>query len=146
MGPPRHFFVRDSVFRRRKTRHQAAKKLRFTSKRTLLCEPTQCLSNKARGPFAIIDFVGIPFRCSCDLRLRVIIQLYQNNSPAAFQRVLAIASIRDEIFQSSEEKSTESPFLAIGVRITAGLDQVSEKPCVRSCASSCPYPFLRRKT
>jgi hypothetical protein len=39
MGPPRHFFVRDCcLFPRHKTWHQAAKKLRFASKRAFLRE------------------------------------------------------------------------------------------------------------
>jgi hypothetical protein len=41
--------------------------------------------------------------------------------------VFAIASIRDEIFQCSEQKSTKPPLLPIGVPITTGLDQVDEK-------------------
>jgi hypothetical protein len=38
-----------------------------------------------------------------------------------------IASICDEMFQCGQEKSTEPPFLPIGVRMTPVLDQVGEK-------------------
>lgn len=38
-----------------------------------------------------------------------------------------IARVSDEIFERAEEKRTEPPFLAIGVRITAVFDQVGKK-------------------
>jgi hypothetical protein len=41
--------------------------------------------------------------------------------------VFAIPSIRDEVFQCSEEKRAESTFRAICVRIPAILDQMGEK-------------------
>jgi hypothetical protein len=61
------------------------------------------------------------------LRLRIVIQILWNHSPASFQRVFAIPSIRDEMFQCSEEKRAESPFLGIGARIPVILDQMGEK-------------------
>jgi hypothetical protein len=61
------------------------------------------------------------------LRLHIAIQILYNPSPASFQCVFALSSIRDEMFQCNEEKRTESPFLWIGVRIPAILDQVGEK-------------------
>src|SRR4029453_3982385 len=36
-------------------------------------------------------------------------------------------SVRDEIFECSKEKGTEPPFLPIGARIAATLDQVGKK-------------------
>ena len=99
----------------------------FACQCALLCETIQRLAHKGRRPFAIINFVGLPFRRSRDLRLCLVIQLLWNYPPPAFQRVFAIASICDEMFQRSEQKSTELPFLWIGARITAFLDQVGEK-------------------
>ena len=85
------------------------------------------MSHKRGRPFAIINFIGLPFCSSRDLRLHIVIQILYNHSAAAFQCVFAIASIRDEMFQCSEEKRTEPPFLPIGMHIPAILDQVGEK-------------------
>src|SRR5205823_2011042 len=67
-----------------------------------LREPMQRLPQEGRGPLAVVNFVRLPFRCSRDLRLClgecVLIQVLRQNSTAAFQRMSAIASVRDEMF------------------------------------------------
>src|SRR5438552_15397554 len=91
----------------------------------------QRLPQQGRGPLAVGNSVRLPFRCSRDLRLClgecVLIQVLRQNSTAALQRMFAIASVRDEMFQPAEKKRAKPAFLAIGVRVGSGLDLVREQ-------------------
>ena len=48
-------------------------------------------------------------------------------SAAAFERSLAVGSVRKEIFHGSEQKRTEPAFLPIDASVDFVLDQVGEK-------------------
>ena len=119
------------LFCGRKIRPQVIKQFRFAGQCTFLRETIQCLPQQGRRPLTVINFIGLPFRSSGDLRFGfgdgVIAQVLENYSAAAFQCPSAIASVRDEMFQCAEQKRTEPPFLPIGVCICAALDQMSEK-------------------
>src|SRR4026209_244451 len=127
-----HFFVWDRrFFCRRKIWHQMAENLRFASERALLRETIQRLPQKQRCPLTVVNFLRLQFCCSRNLHLGLcggfIVQVLENHSPATFQSPSTIAHVRDEMFQCAEEKGTKPSLLAIGVRIRASLDQVSEK-------------------
>src|SRR5438067_4585659 len=132
MRSPRHLFVWDGrFFGCRKVRHQMSEKLCFTSERALLREPIQCLPQKQRCPLTVIDFLGLQFCCSRNLRLGLcrgfIVQILENHSAATFQSSSTIAHVRDEMFECAEEKRTKSSLLPVGAGIRTTLYQVSEK-------------------
>jgi len=107
------------------------KKVCFAGERAFLREPIQRLPQKQRCPLTIVDFLRLPFRCSCNLRLHLcgglIIQVRQDHTAAAFQSPSTIVHIGGEVFQCAEEEGTEPSLLAVGARVRPSLDQIGEK-------------------
>src|SRR5207247_5692519 len=60
--------------------------------------------------------------CTC-----IDVQLHQDHSAAAVQRLSPIADVRDERFQGANKKRTNPPLLSVGARVCASLDHVGEK-------------------
>src|SRR5262249_23382061 len=112
--------------------HQMAKEVCFAGKRALLGEPIQRLPQEQACPLTVIEFLRLPFRCSCDLRLRLcsslIVQVRKDHAAAAFQSASTIVHIGDKVFQCAEKKRTEPSLFPVDVRIRTSLDQISEKP------------------
>jgi hypothetical protein len=57
----------------------------------------------------------------------LIVQALKNQAAAAFQSSSTITRISDVMFQRTEEKRTKPPLLAVGTRVRASLDEISEK-------------------
>src|SRR5262245_26630638 len=108
-----------------------AKQVSFAGERAFLRESIQRLPQEQGCPLTIVDFLGLPFRRSRDLRLRfcgsLIVQALKNRSAAAFQSPSMIVYIGDVVFQHTEEKRTKPHLLAVVTRVRASLDQISEK-------------------
>src|SRR5262245_34860501 len=108
-----------------------AKKICFAGERAFLRESIQRLPQEQGCPLTIVDFLGLPFRHSRNSRLRfcgsLIVQALKNHSAAAFQSPSTIVHIGCVMFQCSQEKRTKPTLLAVGTRVRASLDQISEK-------------------
>src|SRR4029453_17074187 len=108
-----------------------AKQICFAGERALFSEPIQRLPQKQGCPLTIVDFLRLPLCCSRNLRLRfcgrLIVQALKNQAAAAFQSSSTITRISDVMFQRTEEKRTKPPLLAVGTRVRASLDEISEK-------------------
>ena len=108
-----------------------AKEVRLAGERALLREPIERLPQKQGCPLTVIDFLRLPLRFSCNLRLRfcssLIVQVGQDHAAAAFQSATTIVHIGGKVFQGAQEKRTEPPLLSIGARVCTSLDQIGEK-------------------
>ena len=74
-----------------------AKNLCFAGERALFREPVQRLPQKQGCPFAVINFLFLPFSCPRNLCLRfcgsLIVQVCQDHTAATFQSPSTIAHI-----------------------------------------------------
>ena len=106
-------------------------KVGFAGECALLRESIQRLPQEQGCPLTIVDFLGLPFHCSRNLRLRfcssLVVQVRQDYAAAAFQGPSTIVHIGGKVFQRAQEKRTEPPLLPIGAHVRTSLDQIGEK-------------------
>src|SRR4051812_15320827 len=126
-----------------------SKQVCFAGEPTLFREPIQGLPQQQSCPLTVVDFFRLPFCFPCNLRLRfcgrLIVQVREDHSAAAFQCAPTIVHIGGKMFQCAEEKERNRPFSRSARTYARVSIRSAKKPWIKSRASSAPHPCLRKK-